>query len=390
MALIMIVSSRQENSLTQRRRGTEKHRGQRSRFLSVFLAQPFSVLLCASVPLCRSLVVALLALLVIARPALAQEGNSVPAATAQMPGVTARFTVEQKPVTVGDPVQLTLEVIHPADTVAIIPAPPATWGDFELRGETEAAVAANPDGTLTTRRTFDVALFAPGTFQTPALPITITTVAGEVGAAVAPPVAVTVDSVLTEADTDLRDLKPQADLALPFPWPAAALIVLALALAVALFVRQRRRSLRARPDTRSPRQRALDELTAVARTNWVGLNMVQEHYTGISDAVRRYLEGEFAVKVFDRTTAETKALLRRLPLAPETCRQLTGLLGECDLVKFANVTPPPGDCAACLQAAYVLVEKMADEKAAADAAHAAAIAAAMQEQGRRKTPARAG
>ena len=128
----------------------------------------------------------------------------------------------------------------------------------------------------------------------------------------------------------------------------------------------------------------------MARTNWVGLNMVQEHYQGISDAVRRYLEGEFTLKVFDRTTAETKALLRRLPLAPETCRQVGGLLGECDLVKFANVTPPPGDCAACLQAAYTLVESMADEKAAADAARAVALAAAMQEQGRRKAPARAG
>jgi hypothetical protein len=330
-----------------------------------------------------------LVLFVGARPALAQEGNSVPAAPAEMPGVTARFTVEQKPVTVGDPLLLTLEVTHPADTVAIIAAPPATWGDFEVRAESETDVSENGDGTLTTRRSFDVALFAPGTFETPALPITITTVAGEVGAAVAPPVAVTVDSVLTEADTDLRDLKPQAELALPFPWLGVALIALALAGAVALFVWQRRRSLRARPDTRTPRQRALDELTAVARTNWVGLNMVQEHYQGISDAVRRYLEGEFALKVFDRTTAETKALLRRLPLAPETCQRLVGLLSDCDLVKFANVTPPPGDCATCLQAAYTLVETMADEKAAADTARAAALAAAMQEQGH-KAPARVG
>lgn len=377
----MALFHTEKNGLTQRHRGAEVRRERQGKAL-------FSALLRASVPLRQALLLCLLTLLV-ARPAWAQEGNSIPTRAA-MPGLEAHISVEQRPVTVGDPVRMTLEVTHPADTLAIIPGLPAVWGDFEVRDEAAPVVAANPDGTLTTRRTFDVALFAPGSFQTPALPLTVTTVAGDVGAVVAPPVTVAVNSVLTEADTDLRDLKPQADLLLPFSWLRAGALVLALALGVGLLAWLIARRRRDRPDTRTPRQRALDELAGVARTNWIGLHMVQEHYQGISDAVRRYLEGEFAVKVLDRTTAETKSLLRRLPLSPETSRQVVALLGECDLVKFAGVTPPPDDAAAALAAAQTLVTVMAQEKAAADAARAAALAAAMKDQDGRKAAARAG
>ena len=82
-------------------------------------------------------------------------------------GVEVRLRPERNELTVGDPVQLTLEVTHPAGSQVIIPQLDVTWGNFEVRDQSPASTVANDDGTLTTRQTLDVTLFDVGEFQTP-------------------------------------------------------------------------------------------------------------------------------------------------------------------------------------------------------------------------------
>ena len=80
--------------------------------------------------------------------------SAVPVLAAEGIGVTLRPDREE--LTVGDPVQLTLEVTHPAGYQVILPKLEQAWGPFEVRGQSQATTAANDDGTETTRQTIQV------------------------------------------------------------------------------------------------------------------------------------------------------------------------------------------------------------------------------------------
>jgi len=263
--------------------------------------------------------------------------------------VSVVFTAGESELTVGDPVKLTLEVKHPAGYQVIIPKLEQTWGDFEVRSQSQPETIPNDDGTETTRETIEVTLFAPGSFQTPGLPITIGDTAGKTTEQMTPPVSLTVISVLTEEDTELRDIKPQAPLDLPpvWPWVLAGLLVAALLTGVGWLVYRR---LLAKGqlapalvvNNRPPYQAAYDELTRIEGLRLMEQERPKEHYTLVTDCLRRYLERQLSVRAFDRTTWELKLAVRDSDIAPEHVRRFLDLFMESDLVKFARFFPETG------------------------------------------------
>ena len=60
-------------------------------------------------------------------------------------GVQATLTPDRDELTVGDPLQLTLEVNHPAGYQVIIPQLDQMWGDFEVWSQSQAATTALDD-----------------------------------------------------------------------------------------------------------------------------------------------------------------------------------------------------------------------------------------------------
>ena len=284
---------------------------------------------------------AILFLLLAAWPARAQFSGNIDIA----------FTAAAETLTVGDPVPLTLSVTYPADYTLSIPTLPKAWGDFEIRRQTEPETVANPDGTQTTTQTIEVTLFAVGTFQTPAWRLTLRDATGKTMERVVPQVSLTVQSVLEEGDTQLRDIKPQADLPLPpvWPWVAAGLALVALlAWLGRRFTRRLRRPLRRSPqavppppiDPRPPHEIALAELARIEALDLPGQGRHKEYYTLVGDCLRRYLQGMYHIPAMDMTTAEIKQALRHAPLPPEHARRFTALLSDADLVKFARLVPP--------------------------------------------------
>ena len=165
-----------------------------------------------------------------------------------VPGVTITLTADKTSgLTVGDPLTLHLSVTHPAEVRVLPEQLPPQWGDFEVRSQSLATVNTNDDGTVTTSQDVDVALYAPGDFTTPPFTVTVITPDGKSADQAAPPVTLTVTSVLTQGDTTLRDIRPQADLQPPSPLPqiiaglaGAALLMAVLALIYQRFFRRRR------------------------------------------------------------------------------------------------------------------------------------------------------
>ena len=310
-----------------------------------------------------------------AATAQAQETIAAPATIAapvpalpQAENVTVQLLAPVGPLTVGDPIELTLQVTHPAGTQVILPQLAATWGDLEVREQRSAQTTPNADGALTTAQTVVATLFAPGDFQTPPLAVTMSDAAGQLSQAMAAPAALTVGSVLAEGDAELRDIKPQAELEIPaaVPYPAIFAGVAALAVALLGFLLWRRRANRRPLDKRTPDQMALDEPARIAGLSLPAAGRYAEHYAATADCLRTYLERQFAIPARDRTTLEITTALRTAPFAPANAQKLVTLLAECDLVKFAKVTPGVAAANALLDEARRFVTlTTADKQAAA-------------------------
>ena len=259
-------------------------------------------------------------------------------------GVDVTLSPDRNELTVGDPALLALEVTHPAGYQVIIPKLEQVWGDFEVRSQSQATTTANDDGTETTRQTIEVTLFNLGEFETPELPLTISDGAWQVFKEVAPSVSLAVAPTLAEEDNDLRDIKPQAGLDVPAAWPwIAGGLLLAVVAAIAGWWAYRR--WQGKPflapivDNRPPWQVAYDELARIEGLGLLDQRRFKEYYTLITGCLRTYLESQFDLNVFERTTTELKAVFRRSDIAPEHARRFLNLFSESDLVKFAKFTP---------------------------------------------------
>lgn len=258
------------------------------------------------------------------------------------PLLSASLIAEADEFTVGDPIQLTLSITHPPGHQVILPGFDHNWGDFIVRSQSAGSTVSNPDGTETTTQLIETSLFAPGTFNTPSLSISVSDGQGQLSEVIVDPILLTISSVLLEGDTELRDIKPQA--ALPYrnllPWLIGGAL-LALGLTVGFIWLRRRKTKHALGfiDHRLPHEVALDELYRVESLDLPFSGRFKEHYTLVSDCLRVYIEKTYQIPVLERTTGEIKGNMKRSSIPHEVAKQFVSLLDESDLVKFSKFTP---------------------------------------------------
>jgi hypothetical protein len=160
------------------------------------------------------------------------------------------------------------------------------------------------------------------------------------------------------------------------PLLALALMFVAAAGGYALIRRRRRRPVSLPPEPAvervapTPYQLALDLLAAVERERWPSRGKVAAHYEAVAQALRQYLEAAENVDACERTTSE---LLWALPpyLSKASLRdRCHDVLGEADLVKFAQVRPGDGGAADFLRRARLLLEAWHEARPAEESADA--------------------
>ena len=268
--------------------------------------------------------------------------------------IRVALVADRSELTVGDPIGLTLEVTHPEDHIVVVPNLDPDWGVFKVRRQTAASIAENGDGTRTTSQQLEVTLFAPGTFETPDLQLSIRLPDGSVERLFPTPVRLTVVSVLSGDDETLRDIRAPADFSTPL-WELLyfrvllANVVAAVILAILGLVFYRRsRGSRETPVTaaqyRAPWEVALEELDRIESLDLPGHGRFKDHYALVSRALRVYIQSAHIgdtgpVDTADMTTDEVSVALRSSPVSYEKTVELVDLLAEADLVKFANEMP---------------------------------------------------
>jgi len=289
--------------------------------------------------------------------------------------VTASWDTDAPPErgwTVGDPIPLRLRVTAPAGFDVTLPELPQQWGPLEVREQSLQGPVTNEDGTITTVREATVALWSPGVYETPSLTVRYRDADGQLHEVDVSPLSITVASVLTEGDTEKRDLKPQASLPRPpvWPWVLAGTLVTALLSFAARWLLRRFQGHKVAAsesvepvDTRPPEAIAYEELDRIAALDLPARGELKRHYTLVTDCVRTYLERVYSVPAMDRTTSELLTALRRARMDGEATTVLRALLEESDLVKFARFRPLVEQARAAVVQARRLVDMTKPDRA---------------------------
>lgn len=123
------------------------------------------------------------------------------------------------------------------------------------------------------------------------------------------------------------------------------------------------------PPPRPPWEVALERLDEVRHAGLLEVRRYGEYFDRVSDAVRGYLGARFGFDGLESTTDEILAALRKQgagfvrleggagPAPGVPLDEIARFLRECDLVKFANLTPTSEQCATAIEIGELIVRK---------------------------------
>jgi hypothetical protein len=138
-------------------------------------------------------------------------------------------------------------------------------------------------------------------------------------------------------------------------WSAAGLVLGGLAALLILKWLRRPRPVPPPPPPRPPWEVALERLDEARHAGLLQTQRFAEFFDRVNDAVREYLGARFGFDGLESTTDETLRALRRAPAFGLPMPEVAAFLQECDLVKFADVTPTLEECERALSEAERVV-----------------------------------
>ena len=283
--------------------------------------------------------------------------------------VVVRTSVDKSKVTVGDRLKYTVTIEADPKLKVIPPDIGLNLGQFEIKDYHVAYPEV--EGKKVTQVQYEIATFETGTQEIP--PVTVTYLEhGQRKEVRSEKLTITVESLAPSKEKEPKDIKPPVEVAPN--WSGFRLVaaiaagVLALVLLLAWYLRKRRRAGESTEWTEPPRPAhllAFDELQALRDSALLAEGHYKEYFSGVADALRRYLEGRFRIRAMDETTGEIIAQLETGLLPPDRVEGLRALLQQCDLVKFAKFVPadPESEGRQTLEQVWQFVE---ETKAAAE------------------------
>jgi hypothetical protein len=109
------------------------------------------------------------------------------------------------------------------------------------------------------------------------------------------------------------------------------------------------------PPPRPPWEVALERLDEARHAGLLEAARFSDFFDRVNDAIREYLGARFGFDGLESTTDETLASLRRVPRFDLPLPEIAAFLQECDLVKFADMTPTLQECERALAQAERMV-----------------------------------
>jgi hypothetical protein len=217
--------------------------------------------------------------------------------------------------------------------------------------------------------TLDLPLLAlpsePGrhTLLLPSLPVSIARANNDVVTLCTKPHTIVVDDpIASTPDPQPRPNPPARDqreewvaLERALSWAAVGVLIGAALAWLAYRWWRRPKPVPPPPPPRPPWEIALERLDEVRHAGLLETARLAEFFDRVNDAVREYLGARFGFDGLESTTDETLAALRRVPHFNLPMPEVAAFLQECDLVKFADMTPTLQECERALAQAERVV-----------------------------------
>ncbi len=291
--------------------------------------------------------------------------SETPPAAPQLPAgqdAAATATLSTNRIRIGDPVRLTVKVLHRDGTLVEFPSV-ARGKDIIVRDSDTMQTDLPGDLCKTEQMLRLTSMTVTNHVIGDGEQLTIATPQGLHWTLPYPFAALEVESSLAPGETDPRPAK--GGLA---RWPAppsrwiwialAALALLAAAVAALHRVLTAPRTILHMPPPVPPHQAALDAIEALRAKGWIEALNIEPFYVELSAIVRRYLEARFGLRAPERTTEEfIRDALSSKKLSDAHRDLVGGFLEQSDLVKFARHAPGPGDMRNALDSAARLVRE---------------------------------
>lgn len=281
--------------------------------------------------------------------------------------ITATTRLTPDPSHVGDLLTLELIVAFPKDHSVNLPNG-IDMSPLELVSIEEGEVESS-GSDLRQRFTIQLQYFEVGEASVPSFPITWIDPANAVHTFHVAPHAFVVESLLAnESEPQVRGEDPPVSL--EYPDERLALILMACAggivlggalLALWLSFRGRTKPIILAPPIPA-HEVALAELDKLAgeRVGLLADGRAQDYYVRLTEIAKRYLEGRFGIDALERTTEEIHETLLgagKTTVDPLDPVELLRFLEDCDLVKFARLSPAGDEAEAALHTVRDMVER---------------------------------
>jgi hypothetical protein len=201
------------------------------------------------------------------------------------------------------------------------------------------------------------------TLTVPPLPVAIARASGEIGTACTKPHTITIE----DPTASTPDAQPKPN---PPPrrqreeWTSMRHLVTYAAIGIligavlAFLVRkwmQRPRPVAPPPPPRPPWEVAFEKLDEVRHAGLLEVGRFQEYFDRVNDAVRAYLGARYDFDGLESTSDEILSSLSHANVGDLAMPGVVDFLTECDLVKFANMTPSQAACERALDSAERIV-----------------------------------
>jgi BatD DUF11 like domain len=256
--------------------------------------------------------------------------------------INIETTVDRETALVGDHIYLDVKVTGPKGMEVLFPSAPEVLKEFSIISSRELNMDTREDSGRGME--YVISSFENGEVIIP--PITIRyklTPESEWEEDASKQTAVTIGSLLTGSDEDIRDVKGLLDfsantkrLLMIF----GTMIALTI-LAIVLYKKFKAGDFNRKPGIiKPPHEIAYEELLHLKAMDLPSKGQIKEYYGSLSDIVRHYVENRFAYRAPEMTTEEFLGHVKDVTeIDREPKRLLKNFLTNCDMVKFAKYGP---------------------------------------------------
>jgi hypothetical protein len=279
--------------------------------------------------------------------------------------VTVTASVDSTHITMGDWLNLTLQVRH-ADSVNVL------WGEFKdtlgvfeiVRLDTLPSVGTG--GSVMEGRKVTLSAYDSGSFVIPPILFAYVRPNDTTRHYVqSNPLTIQVSSVEVDTAKAIKDIKPP--LSVPLTWKEIALyagILLAIGALIYggyYYYKKRKKKSGEIVEEEAPKIpphiQAMIRLKELKEKRVWQQGDVKTFYSEATEIIRQYFEGRYGIMALELTSDEVFDQLRRFTLATDITKLIEAFFIDADLVKFAKYTPVPSENEAVIPQALDIVER---------------------------------